>query len=269
MVLLDANEVLLIVLFVLLAVVIYFELRFMRSRNKDHIQRAMEKDEVYNSIANAKAIASALRGRGRDTKEAEQTINLAEGAYHRNNFTSAKGLAMKAREMLMNAPLIEMAPPAPEAPAPAEERRTVHEIKKLEPNMMESRFLIRACRDRMEERSAAGHNVSEAEEHLRNAERCFEEKRYDEALREGVRTRKLLDGEPVEAERPKDITLERLPPEKRCRKCSTLIQPGDMFCRKCGEPATGRNCEGCNAELDEGDLFCPKCGRRVRTPLKD
>jgi len=268
-VLLDANEVLLIVLFVLLAVVIYFELRFMRSRNKDHIQRAMEKDEVYNSIANAKAIASALRGRGRDTKEAEQTIILAEGTYHRNDLTSAKGLVMKAREMLMNAPLIEIAPSAPENPAPEEERRTVHEIKKLEPNMMESRFMINACRDMIEEHAASGVDVCEAEEHLRRAERCFEERRYDEALREGVRTRKLLDGEPAEAERPKDITLERLPLEKRCRKCSTLIQPGDVFCRKCGEPATGRNCEGCSAELDEGDLFCPKCGRKVQAPLKD
>lgn len=266
----DTNQVFLIVLLIVLAVVVYFELRFMRSRNKDRIQILVDKDDAYNAIMTAKAIASSLKERGRDTKEAEQTIDRAEASYQRHSFIAARDMALRAKDLLMNAPVLEVAAPAKAAEAvpeekPQEEHRTVHEVKKkLEPNLLESRFIVQACRGDLEAAERAGKDTTEAKEVLASAERCFEEKKYDDALREGLKARRLLcDDEPVQA-RPKDAVIVKVPkPERKCQKCSAVVGQDDAFCRKCGEPIViRRNCPHCRAEMEDGDLFCPKCGRR-------
>jgi len=255
----------LIVLLIVLGVVIYFELRFMRSRNKDHIYRTIEKDDVYNAITTTRAIASSLRQRGRDTKEAEGILSLAEGAYRRNDLSLAKGHAMKARDILINAPVVEIAPSTKEVKGerPAEERKTVQAVKKLEPNMLESRFIISSCRG-MLEKCSSEKDVTEAEDQLCKAEMCFEEKRYDEALREGMRARRMLgdglsDVPPARAE-----VAEKAAEERKCDSCSAVVGPDDAFCRKCGAPiAVRRTCARCSAEMEEGDAFCPKCGNKA------
>jgi hypothetical protein len=268
-VLLDTNQVFLIVLLIVFAVVIFFELRFMRSRNKDHIQRVIDRDEVYNSLMTTKAIASSLRQRGRDTKEADQILSMAEDSYRRNNLSSVRVMTLKARDILMKAPAsaLESTPPAEsveraEPQAPEEEHKSVHEVKQLEPNMLESRFLINSCRGRLEECSRSGKEIPEAEEHLCKAEKFFEEKKYDEALREGLKTRKLLGEGGIEATEPVIVKVPK--PELTCAKCSAKVANDDAFCRKCGAPIVlKRSCAYCRAELEDGDAFCPKCGRKA------
>ncbi|MHC1709964.1 MAG: zinc ribbon domain-containing protein [Methanomassiliicoccales archaeon] len=269
MVLLDADQIFLIALLVVLAIVVYLELRFMRSRNKEYINQMMDKDDAYNNIATTKAIAASLKQKGRDIKEAELVIIQADNSYKRNNYIAARDSAKRAREILMNAPLLDVAgsktvEPAPEGPS-EEDRKTVHEVKKLEPHMLESRFIINACRGRIESAENSGKDVSKAKDVLARAEKDFEEKKYDEALREGLRVRKMLGEETVEPAPVKDAVIVKVPkPEKKCEKCSATIGNDDVFCRKCGAPIVlKRSCGYCRAELDDGDAFCPKCGRKV------
>jgi hypothetical protein len=268
-VLLDADQIFLIALLVILAIVVYLELRFMRSRNKEYIELMMDKDDAYNNIATTKAIAVSLKQKGRDIKEAEMVMIQADNAYKRNNYIAARDSAKRAREILMNAPMLEvMVPRTPEV-APEgqseEDRKTVHEVKKLEPHMLESRFIINACRGRIESAEGTGKDVGKAKDTLARAEKCYEDKKYDEALREGLRVRKMLSEDTLEPEPVKDAVIVKVPkPEKKCEKCSSAIGNDDVFCRKCGAPIViKRSCGYCRAELDDGDAFCPKCGRRA------
>ncbi len=269
MVHLDADQVFLIVLLVVLAVVVYLELRFMRSRNREHIQLLAEKDEAYNAIATTKAIASTLKQKGRDIKEAEPFITEAENAYHRNKFVIVIERSKRAREIMMSAPVVDVGPledaAEPQTETQEEEWKTVHEVKKLEPHFIESRFIINSCRDRLEVEEGSGKDLSEAKTILARAESSFEQTRFDEALREGLRVRRLLEEAPQTQKPPKEAVLVKVPkPETRCQKCSAAVTADVVFCRKCGSPIVSvRTCTYCGAELADDDVFCPKCGRRA------
>ncbi|KAF5055354.1 zinc-ribbon domain protein [anaerobic digester metagenome] len=269
MVLLDADQIFLIALLVVLGVVIYLELRFMHSRNKEYIERMMDKDDAYNTIATTKAIAVSLKQKGRDTKEADMVMIQADNAYKRNNYIAARDQARRARELLMKAPMLEVAAPrSAETVSEAqteEEHKMVHEVKKLEPHMLESRFIINACRGRIETAEGSGKDVLKAKDALARAEKCFEDKKYDEALREGLRVRKMLGEETSEPEAVKEAVIVKVPkPERKCEKCSNTISNEDVFCRKCGAPVVvKRVCAYCRADLETGDIFCPKCGRKA------
>jgi predicted nucleic acid-binding Zn ribbon protein len=254
-------------------IVIYFELRFMRTRNKEYMNRMMDKDDAYNCIATTKAICTTLRQKGRDTREAEPIIIQAEQAYKRGNFIHSRELAKRARDILINAPSIEMAPAkvesteeSSEVSVPEEERKTLHEVKKMEPHMMESRFIINSCRDRLKDQQGSGKDLSKAQEHLDQAERCFQEERYGDALREGLKARRMLTDSTIEGEQKvEEGPLIKVPkPERVCPQCGTKLGPDDQFCRKCGfKVETTRTCPHCQAPLEADDVFCPKCGRRI------
>jgi len=258
---------LLLVLLVILAVVIYFELRFMRSRNKEYIERMMDKDEAFNAIATTKAISETLRQKGKDIKDAEPIIIKAESAYKRGNYAVAKDSAKRAKEILMKAPTLEIAPPSQKEiePKAEEGRKTVHAVKKLEPHLIESRFIINSCRDRISSAESSGKDLSEAKEHLSLAEKCFEDEKYDEALREGLKARRHLDEVPTAVGPSKEAVLVKVPkPERKCENCSAPMLAEDVFCRKCGAAVTvKRTCAYCRAEMSPEDVFCPKCGRKA------
>lgn len=271
MVELDSDQIFLIVLLIVLAAVVYFELHFMRSRNKEYMGMIMDKDDAYNTIATTRAIATTLKQKGRDTKEAELVIIQAEQAYKRGNFLSSRESAKKARDILIAAPMIEM--PAPTAqkkedtvqPVSEEDHKLVHEVKKMEPNMMESRFIINACRDRLQAEESLGKDLSQAKEHLARAESYFEEKKFGDALREGMKVRRMLSESAEAQDTITEVPLLKVArPENRCVKCAASIALDDLFCRKCGNPVeVKRICAYCQAELSTDDVFCPKCGRRA------
>lgn len=49
-----------------------------------------------------------------------------------------------------------------------------------------------------------------------------------------------------------------------CSNCGNYIPNGDLFCTKCGTPASNeKRCPNCQALLEDDDLFCGKCGTRV------
>lgn len=242
MVLLDtADWVLLVILIVVLAIVIYFELRYMRSRNREYIDHTMDRDDTFNAISTTKAIASALKQKGKDTREAEHVIVQAEQSYKRGNFIAAREFSKKARDILMAAPSVDLhADKSKTVPVEEEEavvvdteRRTVHEVKKMEPNMLESNFIICACRDRLGEQECSGKDLSAAKEHLAKAESFYAEKKYNEALKEGMVTKRMLGENTIDV--VPEVHLDKEPgPERKCLECGAIIAEDDVFCRKCG-----------------------------------
>ncbi|HUT26822.1 MAG TPA: zinc ribbon domain-containing protein [Methanomassiliicoccales archaeon] len=270
MVVLDVDLVFLVVLLIILAIVVYIELRFMRTRNREYLDKAIDKDDAYNNIATTKAIASALRQKGKDTREAELVIIQAEQAYNRGSFVSSKESAKKARDILINAPFIEMSlgdAPKTEPKSPLdEEHETAHEVTKLEPNLIESRFIINSCRAHLEAEEACGKDIAQAKERLAQAEQCFAEKRYDEALKEGMRARRMMGvSSPGLSEPKKEVSRIKIPkPERKCVKCGIGVPQEDLFCRKCGTRVeVQRTCSHCQTDVSVEDAFCPKCGRRI------
>lgn len=240
MVVLDtADWVLLVILIVILAIVVYIELRYMRSRNRDYIDRTMDKDDTFNAISTTKAIATTLKQKGKDTREAEHVIVQAEQAYKRGNFIASREFSKKARDILMVAPTMELATP-PKADVVGDdgivsdkERRTVHEVKKMEPNMLESNFIISACRDLIQEKEGSGKDLCSAKEHLSKADALFAERRYNEALKEGMVAKRMLGDDTIDV--VPEVHLDRgTEAEMKCYGCGTAITADDVFCRKCG-----------------------------------
>jgi hypothetical protein len=182
-------------------------------------------------------------------------------------------LAKRAREILINAPIIEMASAKvekveeiSESSALEEERKTVHEVKKMEPHMMESRFIINSCRDRLKVEQGSGKDLTKAQDYLDRAERFFQEGKYGDALREGLKTRRALADSTIDPElKPPAGPIIKVPkPKRTCPQCGTPLGEDDQFCRKCGfKVEMPRTCPHCQAILEADDVFCPKCGRRA------
>jgi hypothetical protein len=233
-----ADWVLLIILIVILAIVVYIELRYMRSRNRDYIDRTMDKDDTFNAISTTKAIATTLKQKGKDTREAEHVIVQAEQAYKRGNFIASREFSKKARDILMVAPTMELATPKAEAvggdgAVTEKERKTVHEVKKMEPNMLESNFIISACRDLIQEQEGSGKDLCSVKEHLSKADALFAEKKYNEALKEGMVAKRMLGDDSIDV--VPEVHLDRgTEAEMKCPGCGTTITADDVFCRKCG-----------------------------------
>jgi len=241
-----ADWVLLVILIIILAIVIYIELRYMRSRNRNYIDRTMDRDDTFNTISTTKAIATALKQKGKDTREAEHVIVQAEQAYKRGNFIASREFSKKARDILMVAPTVELAS-SPKAEAINDditivdkERRTVHEVKKMEPNMLESNFIISACRDRIQEQEGSGKDLCSAKEHMSKADVLFAEKRYNEALKEGMIAKRMLGDATIDV--VPEVHLEKgTDAEMKCPGCGTVITADDVFCRKCGMRLASEN----------------------------
>lgn len=48
-----------------------------------------------------------------------------------------------------------------------------------------------------------------------------------------------------------------------CTQCGQPLQPGDQFCRSCGENVALRKaCSGCGEAYEPEDRFCGKCGMK-------
>lgn len=270
MVVLDANQIFLIVLLIVLAIVVFFELRFMRSRNKEYMSSMVEKDNAYNTIQTTKAICNTLRQQGKDTKDAEEIIARGDNAYGRGEYILSMDLAKRAREALVNAPMsgISSSPVNKEAPdvSAKESIKNVQAVKRLEPNLIESRFIINSCRDRVQTEESSGKDLTAAKECLAKAETLFEAKRYDEALKVGLKARRMLGEAPAISPEVKDeapvVKVQR--PERKCASCGSIMDVKDQFCRKCGASLIEiRKCAHCQAEMAAEDAFCHQCGRNV------
>ncbi|MDD1743453.1 MAG: zinc ribbon domain-containing protein [Methanomassiliicoccales archaeon] len=280
----DVDLIILAVLGIILAIVVFLELRYFRSKKRERLDSKITQDDAYNSIMTTKAVAEALKSRGRVSKEANLLIIEAEAAFQRGNHLYALESINKAKELLKSAkedgsdPVSSIV--AKVGSKGGEEKCEVpfQEARKLPKNYLESKFMICSVRDILEQSGAKGKN-NVAEENLKQADEMFQKEDYTGALRLALRAKRALDGGadsigPIEPKpMAKESQLERLPPlpkslhepSKSCVRCGAGLTEEDIYCRKCGlKVDRSPKCSACGEKLAEDDIFCRKCGNQAK-----
>jgi hypothetical protein len=280
----DPTFYLILIVMVILGVVTFYEIKFIRKRRMERDAAKVQMDDTYNQIITSRAVSRALKQQGKDTKEADLALVEADTAFSRGSYVEAKAASERAKELLRTA----KERPAPEqnleslpGPAPAEKKEEgcelpFQEAKKMPRNFMESKFMICSVRDEAAEAERAGKDVSIAQDSLRLADDAFQAERYTEALKHALRAKKSL--EPREEAAPpakgKDLaSVERVPsavvvkaPVSKCSSCSSPLDPADMFCAKCGgKVERDIRCPRCTNPVKVEDAYCRKCGLPLRS----
>jgi RNA polymerase subunit RPABC4/transcription elongation factor Spt4 len=269
------------VIFVILIISLFIELKYMRPKRRNDIEGVIERDHAYNALSTSTAISASLKGMGKDTRDAEMMLVRAQMEFDRKDYAKVVGTTKAARELMINArDTFQIAPEPAKVVAQVDEEevkpdeKTVHEAKKLPENYLESKFLI---------------NTTKVERHLADAEKCFESGRYGDAVRICMQARRSLTGkQPSEhnahttsiADISSDvgknivteprIDMEQKVPEKgpethidalTCAKCGSPLTSDDEFCGKCGTKVVQEiACKKCGMKMSSDDAFCRKCG---------
>lgn len=269
----------------------------MRPKRRKDIENVIERDEAYNILNTTIAISTSLKGMGKDTREADIVLIRAQLEFDRNEYVKAIATSKAARSLMINARDAVLAAPEPvkvDAQAEPEEEetkpeeKTVHEVKKLPENYLESKFLINTTKEEVEKDRGADKNTTEAERHLAEAERCFESAKYNEAVKMCMQARRSLAGKPSEqnahttgvtdlsslkvgsapVKAPENEPAQHVEEGSEttmavpsCAKCGVPILAGDDFCGKCGTKVVqDTTCKKCGVKMNPEDAFCRKCG---------
>ncbi|MCE5296676.1 MAG: zinc ribbon domain-containing protein [Euryarchaeota archaeon] len=263
-------------------VVLYFEFKYMRPKRRDEIEAVLTKDQAYNALMNAKAVSSALKLTGKDTREAELLLERAQYNYDQRDFVKTIAVAKASKDALLVAkdvPIAEKAVEDQERPEPEEhpvlDGKTVHDAKKLPQNFVESKFLLAATLSDIE-KAEKDRNVDEARSLLAAAQASFDAMDYTASVKGCVRAKRSLAGpsqdgsasgvkvvtevSSMEVVQRSSNTMEERPAAK-CVKCGETLLDGDMFCGRCGtEVYRPIKCSRCGSDLGKDDSFCRKCG---------
>ncbi len=282
----DLDIILVIVLLLVLGIAVFIELRYIRSKRSEGIERALEKDESFNALNTTKAVGRALKDKGRDTAKAELELLRGSLAYDRGDYAECMDSVNKAKKLLDSAPDIGFANEASNGPEaddstpeeePMQEQATIADARKLPPNYLESKFMIKTAGDEIERFRSEGKDVSGSMYLLDEARIAFESKDYDLALRKSLKAKKGAES----SSEPAQIDVVKIiPPIKTveidivkdsssssaCSNCGADSRIDDVFCAKCGKPIVRtRACTACGTKLSEDDVFCRKCGTEVKT----
>jgi len=262
-----------------LAIVLYLEVRYMKSRRKDKVDVALMRDDAYNALMTTQAVSRALRDQGRNTKEADVVLVKAEAAYERHDYLVSKELAEEARSILKQSRApekkesVEEAVSNPVAEIGAEKLPPFQEIKKLPQNYLESKFMIETAKMCIDEAKLQGIDISDAEKTLAVASECYARTEYTEALKNALRAKKAAEGQKVapriEAKPPEAKERTEVEPAATlvgtaCAGCGQIVDEEDNFCRKCGAAVVrAPKCTACGLEVDEDDAFCRRGGAKL------
>lgn len=262
-----------------LAIVLYLEVRYMKSRRKDKVDVALMRDDAYNALMTTQAVSRALKDQGRNTKEADIVLVKAEAAYERHDYLVSKELAEEARSILKQSRAPEKKESVEEAVStPVVEHATeglppFQEIRKLPQNYLESRFMIETARMCIEEAKTQGIDISDAEKTLAVASECYARTEYTEALKNALRAKKAAEGQKVAPRIEAKPSEVREKPEAApagttmgiaCASCGQIVDEDDKFCRRCGAAVVRvPKCSVCGLEVDRNDAFCRRCGAKL------
>ncbi|MFA5313235.1 MAG: zinc ribbon domain-containing protein [Methanomassiliicoccales archaeon] len=254
----------------------------MRPKRQDEIEAVLTKDQAYNALMNAKAVANSLKVMGKDTREAEVIIERAEMNYEQRDYVKTIAVAKASKDALLAAkdmPIPEKAPESsePQEEGPVLEDKTVHDVKKLPQNFVESKFLLATTLSDIEKMEKE-RNVDEARSMLAEAQASFDAGDYTASVKSCMRAKRSLAGSP--SERPPaggavtDVSTMKAVqgqpgtmkerPAARCAKCGEMLLDDDRFCGRCGtEVVHPIICSRCGNELAQDDAFCRKCGQKL------
>lgn len=284
----DERYILLGVLAVLMILVMFFELRVMRSKSKASRKMNIRKDEAYNSILTCRSVINVLERQGSNVREARSLVDKAKAAMQRGEHETAIDLCEKAREELTLArstppggarvardPVAEEIISTPR-PRPSEE---VYSGSRLEvqggPNYLVAKFELSTAREEISKASGRGTDVSMASDTLKRAQAEFDSGNYPKALSLAVKAKKAVSSQGSEESIPLRRTQRAEAPSGEidgeasdivdvCPSCGSEIDSDDDFCGSCGKRREKeRVCPSCGRVASGSDRFCRKCGNRV------
>ncbi|MFW6304154.1 MAG: zinc-ribbon domain-containing protein [Candidatus Saliniplasma sp.] len=208
------------------AILLYLEkTKDKRVANIRKSSRLDKEDEAYNKVKSTKSIINVMKRSGKNTSDAEVTIDRAEIALQSGNYSKATSLAEEAKSKLERDTTVkggsektllknsrannkeedpkmkkaytldeieslESKEGSEEFKAKSEElRKQKEKIQNLPENYLESKFEIQQATD-MLEREGGG---VEAEKLLEKAKLSFDNEEYTEALRLSLKCKKAVD----------------------------------------------------------------------------
>jgi hypothetical protein len=277
----DPYFYIILIILIILSVVTYFEIKFLRRRRLERVEAKIKVDDVYNQIVTARAVSKAMKGQGKNTKAADLMILEADTAFSRGSYSEAKAAVEQAKSYLRDAKIEN--PPQSEPMAKQQEVKPqepkivpLHETKKLPKNYLESKFMISSVWDQIETASRDGIDTTAARDNLRAAEAAFAQEDYSEALKNALKSKKILESgvtDMGDGPKPTEVaSIEKVPSAlvvpanmSKCEKCSMELDPGDMFCSKCGaKVARDIRCPRCANKVKVDDAYCRNCGLPLR-----
>lgn len=194
----------------------YLQLRYFQKNRDARIDAKLERDDLYNSIVTAQAIADSLKNQGYDVGDSELTLEMAMLSFEQRDDLKSRQLVGNARKQMFNAknPVDEspftirngiVPDMGDELPRP-----------KISETVIQARFMMNVAT------AKGGDGVAEL---VAEAERALDDGDEESALSLANRARKLAEGiEPVQEE--KDDGL--------CPECGREVPPEYVFCGSCG-----------------------------------
>jgi len=225
----------------------------------------LTKDQAYNSLMSTKAISDSLKAMKKDTREADLMLEKAQYNYDQKDYVKVISTTAAVKEMLMNAkdmPIAEKDVPG-EKEAPKDEA-SVHDVKKLPENYMQSKFLLASTSDEIK-KAEGSKGAENAQKLLGEAQAAFDSADYTSCVKTCMKAKRALSDPSEKADAPA-LPSERPAAAKTlsCASCGEALKEGDMFCGRCGtEVVHAVKCTKCGAELAKGDSFCRKCGLKL------
>src|SRR5437879_318366 len=229
-------------------------------------------NESHNAIVTTKAILTSLERQGIRSEEATGWLREAEMAKGRRNYRVAIELTGKAKARLLSlksaqAAKGDLAKLDSMSSTGSTTEMTTKEVltKDVPPNLLQSKFSIGVAETALEQGRVAGRDTTQATQLLEAAKARFDAKDYAGALSIARLSKRASNGEVVDASIPPPVAAP--PPTTSvgptCSSCGAVLEPDDVFCRKCGTRVVSTACVSCGASLRTDDAFCRKCGTPV------
>ncbi|MFA5897025.1 MAG: zinc-ribbon domain-containing protein [Thermoplasmata archaeon] len=279
----DTTTIVVIVAVIVLAVLTYFELKYLRKSSHGRRIRTRKRDgelpdEAHNALITTKAIVATMERGGIRSEEVDQLMRDAQLAHDRRNYRVTNELTTQARNRLMalksaQTPKGDLAK-LEAMPTTADEPTTKEVLQKeFPPNLVQAKFAMSVAESFIEQGKGNGRDISRAELLLSTAKSRFDAQDYSGSLSVARQAEKSARGEAVEMPPPipgPASTPSGTPPPPvatvgriACPSCGAPLKPDDTFCRKCGAKVVLTACPNCRAELLADDIFCRKCGTRI------
>jgi hypothetical protein len=291
--------ILIAVLAVVMILVVFFEMRYMRGKTKAVRHAAQKKDEAFNAVLTTRSVINVMDRQGSDTGVAQNLVKSAKEAMDRREYDRCIELCEKARGELVMPSQRKRDRESPVEGDDVEREQFERAAERIlstrdragsgdsyrgtklsseeDGNYLSARFEMNAAKADISEALGRGSDTSDAQDLLTQAEGAFVAGNHTKALSLAVRARKAANAdvaaetialrtaaEPEEPEAEPAAEESSAPSAGECRECGAPLDLDDAFCHKCGAKVVReRSCSSCGEKARPTDVFCRKCGERI------
>lgn len=271
----DDKMILLSVLVIVMALVVYYELKVMRGKAKEVRIASQRKDGAHNSILTTRSIIDVVEREGADVSAARAVFLRARDAMARGDYDRATDLCESARMELLacrqgrGEPVRAVRKPvradegADDLEQLADEiigsdRRSPHvdsyKGAKLAADegsgFLSAKFEITAAKDDVGASAERGKDIGKAKSFLKQAESEFESGNYPKALSLAVKARKELAGGASYDTIPLKVAVKPQVAGECTEDVATMTD----------DRARRLKCGSCSSMVLPDDVFCGHCG---------